>query len=144
MLDHLRGDRLVGIGRDQALPVEVRARLHPDGRLVREHAVLVVEAIEPGRDPVRSGFEHDAAQARIALEHPRAQHLGERGHHVDGQEDDAEEAVRRVAPLPLPEPLPVAHDHMEANRHLEILRRLPEPREDRVVEVASAAGGEVR
>src|SRR4029450_8465573 len=60
------------------------------------------------------------------------------------EEDDAEEAVRRVAPLPLPEPLPVAHDYVETDRHLEILRRLPEQREDRVVEVPPAARGEVR
>ena len=60
VLDHLRGDRLVGIGRDQALAAEVRARLHADGRLVLHDAVLVVEPVEPGRDPVGAGLQHRA------------------------------------------------------------------------------------
>src|SRR5215470_9099724 len=107
-----------------------------------EHSVLVIQAVEPGGDPVRPRLEHDAAQAWIALEHARAQHLSEGGHDVDGEERDAEEPVRGVASLPLPEPRPVANDDVEANGHLEILSRLPEPREGRIVEVPPTTRGQ--
>jgi hypothetical protein len=80
----------------------------------------------------------------VALEHSGGEHLGERRHHVDGQERDAEERIGGIAALPLSEPLAIAHDHVEGDRHLQLLRRLPEAREDRVVEVSAAAGGEVR
>src|SRR5262245_17547187 len=46
VLDHLCDDRLVRIDGDQALAVEVSARLHADRLLVRhEDTVLVIEAI---------------------------------------------------------------------------------------------------
>src|SRR5712691_10273341 len=121
VLDHLDGERLVRIRRDQTLPVEVRAGWHADRRLVRHDTVLVVEPVEPGGNPVRARLQHGALQARIALEHAGAQHLSEGGHDVDGQEGEAEEPVRWVTPQPLPEPLAVAHDDVEGDRHLEVL-----------------------
>ena len=38
----------------------------------------------------------------------------------------------------------IAHDHVERDRHLEILHRLPEPGERGVVEVTAAPGRDVR
>ena len=46
--------------------------------------------------------------------------------------------------LPLTEPLVVAHHHVECDRHLEVLHRLPEAAECGVVEVAAAPRGDVR
>src|SRR5262245_33674945 len=61
VLDHLGRDRLVGVRRDQALAAEVFAWRHLDRRLVGQDAVLVVEAVEPGSDPVGARLENDAA-----------------------------------------------------------------------------------
>src|SRR5438132_1298323 len=144
VLDHLRGDRLVRVRGDQALAVEISARVHADRCLVRRDPVLVIEPVEPGRDPVGAGLQHRAPEPRVALEHAGGKHLREGGHDVDGQEGDAEQGIGGIATLPLPEPLAIAHDHVEGDRHLQLLRRLPEPREGGIVEVSAAAGRQVR
>src|SRR5262249_18273371 len=126
----LGGHGLVGIGRDDALPIEVLAWELAERRtagLGRWRALVWwVPALEPGDDPGRTRLEDGALEPRVLLEHPGTHHLRERRHDVDGEEAVPQEAFGRRAPVvrrgpePLREQVLVvrAHDDVEREWHV--------------------------
>ena len=135
LLDDRRGQRLVRVGRDQTLAVEILARLERGGNVLAHHLVFVVHAVEPRRNPVGARLQDRALEARIFLEHAPRDHLGERGHHVNGEKRKPEQAVALVVVEPVRERRLVAHHDVEPDRHGEVLHGRPEPLEFRVVEM---------
>ena len=73
-----RGQRaLVDLEADGALAGEVlRGAQRHVGAEAAEGLRLLVEALEPERGPAAGGLQEDAAQARVALEHPEGDELG--------------------------------------------------------------------
>ena len=120
-----RQGALVDLEADGALAGEVLGRAQRQvGAEAAEGLGLLVEALEPEGGPPAAGLEEDAAQARMALEHPEGDQLGA-GEHLlervgDGVQDErVERAVRPQR----------GHDDraalVDADGHVELLRGVP-------------------
>ena len=136
-----RGQRvLVDLEADGALPGEVlrRAQRHV-GAEAAEGLRLLVQALEPERGPAARGLQEEQAQSRVAFQRPEGDELRAGEHRLErvrhGVEDErVERAVR-------PER---RHDHraalVDADRHVELLGRLPHHVVGAVGERAAEAG----
>src|SRR5207302_7657819 len=101
----------------------------------------LVQTPEPPREPAARPFEKRAAQPRVALQHAAGGEAREGEHQLHrvaaGDTDDASVRVIEIAPRDVvaERGLP---GRVEADGHLELLDRVPEGLEFRVVDVASA------
>ena len=92
-VDDVLGAALVDLGGNEALALEVLARLHPEIRRVARPEVplpVLIHALEPPGGPARARFEEDAAEARVPLEHAADDEVHARAHVLDRMTDQVE------------------------------------------------------
>src|SRR5262249_48206570 len=139
-VDDVRDALLIGITADEAASgEEVLARLAIDQRrLLRRQLPVLVEALEPRRQPAGAGLEERHAQIREAMEDAAHGERHDRDHLTHGMG----EGVHLETGLPAVD----ANRHLvdglaaavHAHRDAEVLGRLPHHVEARVVEVLVA------
>src|SRR5204863_4542958 len=122
------------------LPEAVLARPLRDLHLRARSELLprLVEAPEPPRQPSAGAFEEGAAQPRMPLEHAAGGETGERKHQLDGvaarDADDTAVGMIEIASRDVVAQRGLARG-VKANRHRELLDRVPERLELRIMDV---------